>query len=461
MSVFIFNPELETQVIHALMIEHSPTSQLLIDSMDILDVHCFTSPDKQKIFDMMQFLHIRGHSISEGDLLNPLLDKHPELISFLQNRSLLHSANNLFAWSQKLCKLRDKRNYINLLQESIKLVSDSIDSEQWEGHVNEIPDKISKIQNSDPFSDRGIFTAKECVNDFVASLTANKNLIKTGITDLDNYLDGGFRAGSLVAIGAPPSAGKTQFAAKLVWGISTMQPQKEALIFSMEMSKDSMTEKLIEIASNEPLRVENGYLSKNSAIGAQKLACSKISICDKSPVTVSFIRSAAKRAHMRGGVSVILVDYLDRVKKGNDKDLRTDEKLSSINIALADIAKDFNCIVILLTQLNKAAINKTDKRPTMNDSKNTNGTAETADYWFGIKRIGQWDIDTKYSDSNLFELILDKNRYGRQGIIYFLLNNHLHQEINQHEARKIVLQAEAERSKKQINSFNMNPHIDF
>ena len=79
MSVFIFNQELETQVIHALMLEHSPTSQLLIDSMDILDVHCFTSPDKQKIFDMMQFLHIRGHSISEGDLLNPLLDKHPEL----------------------------------------------------------------------------------------------------------------------------------------------------------------------------------------------------------------------------------------------------------------------------------------------------------------------------------------------------------------------------------------------
>ena len=430
MSVFIFNQELETQVIHALMMEHSPTSQLLIDSMDILDVHCFSSPDKQKIFDMMQFLHIRGHSISEGDLLNPLLDKHPELISFLENRNILHSSNNLFSWSQKLCKLRDKRNYISLLQDSIKLVADSIDSDEWESHVNEIPDKISKIQNNDPFSDRGIFTARECVNDFMVSLTSDKNLIKTGLTDLDNFLDGGFRAGSLVAIGAPPSAGKTQFAAKLAWGISSMQPKKEALIFSMEMNKDSMTEKLIEIASNEPIKLENGYLSNACSLGAKKLAESKINICDKSPVSVSFIRSAAKRAHMRGGVSVILVDYLDRVKKGSDKNLRTDEKLSSINIALADIAKDFNCIVILLTQLNKAAINKSDKRPTMNDSKNTNGTAETADYWFGIKRIGQWDIDEKFSDSNLFELILDKNRYGKQGIIYFLLNNHLHQEKN-------------------------------
>lgn len=437
MNPVLSNPELETEVLKAMMYENDPNSERLMQAMDLLDFECFTSINKRLVFAEMMKMHVKGEFISQADMMAPLESIDSSLMSFVvAEMGDRYTSNSLIPWANKLCELRDKRKYREMLQESINNLDATIDKDECLEIINSIPDKILNIQNNNPLTDRGMFSARECYALLKKSRENSENITLTGLSDLDNHLGGGFRKGSLIAIGAPPSAGKTQFATKLIWQIAKNNPEKESLIFSLEMNKEAITEKMLEHISHVPIKKMTE--EERDAYG-EIFSESKIHICDRSPVSTDFIRSFCKRSQMRGGISVILVDYLDRMKKPSANNLRTDEKLAEINIALANIAKDFNCLVILLTQLNKAAINKADKRPTMNDSKNTNGTAESADYWFGLKRIGQWDIGEKFADSNLFELIIDKVRIGQDGIIYFNLNHgYLHQEINQDFARQLV-----------------------
>jgi replicative DNA helicase len=118
------------------------------------------------------------------------------------------------------------------------------------------------------------------------------------------------------------------------------------------------------------------------------------------------------------------------------------------------MAIEFNCIVILTTQLNKEAIKRPDHRPTPVDSKNSSGQSEAASYWFGIKRISQWDNGTRYPDSNLVELIVGKNRNDElEGIVYFETENSLYLDIDQNRALQLVLQSDLNR-KAEIKRFD-------
>lgn len=444
----VSNPELETEVLKALMYENSPHSETLIEAMELLDIECFTAYEKKVVFTEMIKLYSKGESISAADLIMPVSATDESLIGFLvQGLGDRYTSASLVPWSKKLCELRDKRKYKEILEKSIQELDSLPDNEACLDIINSIPDKLIVVQNNNPLSDRGVYTAKECFDSYKESLISSKNRVITGLRDLDAILGGGFRKGALIAIGAPPSAGKTQLATKLCCSIAYSYPEKQVLIFSMEMNKDSITEKMLEHISGAPIK---NMMENEIDFYGDKYSKSNIHTCDKSPVSVEYIRSVCKRAYLKGEISVVMVDYLDRVKKTGASNLRTDEALAAINIGLADLAKDFGCIVILLTQLNKAAINKANKRPSMNDSKNTNGTAESADYWFGIKRIGQWHIDKNYADSNLVEFILDKNRYGKQGIVYFKLKHgYIYEDIDQELALALVRDGDLERKKEE------------
>jgi replicative DNA helicase len=455
MQVIDKNTEMETLVLKAMMLIHNPNDTQLIEAFDILDKRCFTQFDHQIIFNEMLRMHIHKEHITAADLVNPLLALDPRLLHFLSSADEDVTGNSLISWSKKLTKLRDRREYIDLFESTLKSLTESGHDEDWEKAINNVPDVLMNIKNNDVFSDSGVYNAKECVKLARERRLRGDVRVSTGFEGLDLFFQGGLKLGTLTVIGAPPSTGKTELSSRLALNISSNLPGKEAIIFSLEMSNEDMEEKLVEHMANKPII----KMSESELIHWED-AFSKtgINICDKATASIEFMRTACKRIQLRSGISVIIVDFIDKMAPPS-KSVRHDLLITDITSKLKDLAKDFNCIVIALTQLNKAAINKPDKRPTMNDSKNSNGAAENADYWIGLKRIGQWDFGKKYPDSHLLELIIDKNRYGDQGIFYLAIAGHLYQEINQDQARSLVDEGNSLRKEEIKNKYKKETAI--
>jgi len=432
----LYAPEIEQMALQAIMRFYEPNNPHVMNAFDVLDSNCFGGVERRIIFEEMRKLHLQGMPVSHSDLINPLYAINPELLYIVNDLNEACTINSLKHWCETLVKYKQKRAYHQALCESIKTTLLSPDCGEWEGNIDELANKLVNIKTSNINLESDMRSTKECVRALRKNREKNEKPISTGFNELDVFFKGGFKQGSLVVIGAPPSAGKTELSTRLLLEIAKQRPDQEALMFSLEMREQEITEKLIEHLAKYPTEEQTPEITYHFE---EELAMLNIYICDKSPVSMEYVRSICKRAQMRNGVSVIVIDYLDKLSKPKG-DLRSDEKLTEICNQLKNIAKEFNCIVILLTQLNKAAINRGDKRPNMNDSKNSNGAAENADYWLGIKRIGQWDLNKKYPDSNLVEVIIDKNRFGTNGIFYLDLRYHMYQEINQDFARQLVEQ---------------------
>lgn len=439
------NEEIEKTVLGALCELALPTNFQLIDAMDSLDVDCFTGFERQYLFQIMVKEHVEGRSISQGDLMMPLSAISDSLLPhLLQCKELVYGTKLLSSWITKLQLYRKDRKTIKLLTGCLDNFQSSVDRGERNNSISELQDGILLLEQSDSHSDRHIMSSKTACKAFKEENAKGANIISSGIEALDNLLEGGFKPGQLIAIGAPSSTGKTHFGLKLLWDIHKQQPGTEAIVFSLEATSHEVIERLI---AHEAQR-QYKHLDPHGKIKYEKIyEDSNVSICDKSPISVDYIRSYCKRAQTRNNISVILVDYLDRVQKSKGTE-RTDEKLAHIAESLANLAKDFNCLIILTTQLSKEAIRRSSHRPEMSDSKNTNGTAEAASYWIGMKRINQWDNGEKYPDSDLVEIILDKNRYGQQGIVWLRSFGNVYFDINQELAKQYVEQGNLLRKEK-------------
>jgi replicative DNA helicase len=438
------NTGMEANVLGALCHMSDPDNQGLMDAIDRLHIDCFTGFDRQQIFAIMSAQHVMGLPISNDDLMTHLALVDPKLI-YLLGECLSNNANikTVLHWVGELNKLRMDRAQFKLWCD---IGSQFLSSTDWADRkeiMNIHADAIQDLDSVDAIVDRNVKSSQEAVAEFRRLNEEGNPRISSGIEDLDRVLLRGYKPGQLIAIGAPSSTGKTHLGLKLMWELHKQMEGAEGVVFSMEGTNSDVVERLI---THEAGR-QYSHLSASDRLRYESICSdSNISMCDKSPVSVDYIRSYCKRAAKRNPLSVIMVDYLDRVQKPKGT-MRTDEKLAYICERLADLAKDFNCFVILTTQLSKEAIRRPNRRPEMSDSKNSNGTAEAPAYWFGIKRINQWDNGAVYPDSDLVELIVDKNRYGDQGIVYFRSYANAYHEINQEQARQLVKESDEQRKK--------------
>lgn len=443
------NGGMEQNVLGALCAISDPDDHGLMEAMDRLDIDCFTGFDRQQIFAIMSAQHIKGLPISNNDLMTHLVNVDVKLIYLLSECSeKQNNIKTILHWVSELNKLRIDRAQIKLWCEAGEQFFFSSDWEERKQVMIAYSESIQNLENADSLIDRSVKSSKEAVDEFKRLNTEGSPRISSGLENLDKVLHKGYKPGQLIAIGAPSSAGKTHLGLKLMWELHKQQSGSEAVVFSLESTNSDVVERLI---THEAGRQYNHLNLADRQLYESICAESNVSMCDKSPVSVDYIRSYCKRAAKRNPLSVVMVDYLDRVQKPKGT-MRTDEKLGYICERLADLAKDFNCIVILTTQLSKEAIRRPNRRPEMSDSKNTNATAEASAYWFGIKRINQWDNGVVYPDSDLVELIIDKNRYGDQGIVYFRTFANAYHEIDQEQARQLVSDSDVVRKKGKFSS---------
>jgi len=242
--------------------------------------------------------------------------------------------------------------------------------------------------------------------------------LSTGFYDLDKMTTG-LQPADLVIVAGRPSMGKTTFAMNIVEHIA-LTAEHPALVFSLEMPSESLLlRSLSSLGRIDQGKIRRGDLDDNdwaSLTSAMHLMQnqSKMYIDDTSGISPTEMRSRARRvAREHGGVSCIMVDYLQlmQVKDGNVES-RTNE-ISEISRSLKGIAKELNCPVIALSQLNRTLENRADRRPINSDLRESGAIEQDADIIMFVYRDEVYNPNTE--DKGIAEIIIGKQRNGPIG----------------------------------------------
>lgn len=249
-------------------------------------------------------------------------------------------------------------------------------------------------------------------NDGVTGLTS-------GFQDLDK-MTSGFQPSDLIIVAARPSMGKTTFAMNLV-ETAALTSDKPALVFSLEMPADSiMMRMLASLGRIDQTKVRTGNLDDDDwarLAGTMGLMQEKgqLYIDDSSGLTPTEVRSRARRiAREHGGLSMIMIDYLQLMRSPEFKDNRTLE-IADISGSLKALAKELEIPVIALAQLNRGLEQRADKRPVNSDLRESGSIEQDADLIMFIYRDEVYHEDS--ADKGTAEIIIGKHRNGPIGRI--------------------------------------------
>ena len=264
--------------------------------------------------------------------------------------------------------------------------------------------------------------------------------LSTGIKALDDKLSPkGLVRGSLFVVGARPKMGKTTFEINMARHCAMVE-KLPVLMFSLEMQDEQMLENILaqESGVNTDIFYDGG-LGADSEFARVMHHLKELSdtdniyIDDTPAITLSHIRSESRRmAKAKGQIGMIMVDYLTLMDKEKGDDQRNDLAYGAITKGLKALAKELNCVVVLLTQLNRNLESRGDKRPVPSDSRDTGQIEQDCDYWVGIYRDSVYN---EQADKNLMEIIVALNRHGISGYKVFAgIKNARIYDINQSEA---------------------------
>ncbi|SBS25011.1 Replicative DNA helicase [Marinomonas aquimarina] len=240
--------------------------------------------------------------------------------------------------------------------------------------------------------------------------------LSTGFTDLDG-MTSGLQPSDLIIVAGRPSMGKTTFAMNLVEN-ATMISELPVVVFSLEMPAEQLMMRMLSsLGRIDQTRMRSGQLIQedwDKLMSAVKmLKDRKLFIDDTAGISPTEMRSRTRRiAREHGGVALIMVDYLQLMQIPGYSEGRTNE-ISEISRSLKAIAKEMNCPVIALSQLNRSLEQRPNKRPVNSDLRESGAIEQDADVISFVYRDEVYHEDTPHK--GIAEIIIGKQRNGPIG----------------------------------------------
>ena len=252
--------------------------------------------------------------------------------------------------------------------------------------------------------------------------------VPTGFIDLDR-MTSGLQAGDMVVLAARPSMGKTAFAVNIAEHVALNEGLPVA-IFSMEMGAAQLAVRIVgSIGRINQGNLRTGKLTDDEwprlTEAIERLRNVSLHIDETPGLTPSELRANARRlARSCGKLGLIVVDYLQLMSgsSGSQGENRATE-LGEISRGLKMLAKELQCPVIALSQLNRSVEQRTDKRPMMSDLRESGAIEQDADVIMFIYRDEYYNKESKVPGTA--EIIIGKQRNGPVGSLHlaFLKSN--------------------------------------
>lgn len=328
----------------------------------------------------------------------------------------LASTANFKAYAKIVEEKRILRDIFNLSLETYFGVAGAEDASEYHTRFMERIfgiETIAENRRSTAVKDGLIEIFKE-----IEDITMNKKTFSGAPTGLQEYdeLTGGLQKKEITFLAGRPGMGKTALALNISTSVAA-SGAGPVFIFSMEMSKDRIQKRLLALIGRIRQSIfkfgnpnEREQASLIEAI--KKLSALPIEIDDRDALTVVEIRAAIRQAMQKYGraPALIVVDYIQRMKVDLGKNGTREQEVSSFSSGLTQIAKEFDCHVLALAQLNRSLEKRPDRRPIMSDLRESGQMEQDADTILFVYRDEVYDEDTV--DQGIAELIIGKQRSG-------------------------------------------------
>ncbi|MBQ9322056.1 MAG: replicative DNA helicase, partial [Eubacterium sp.] len=244
--------------------------------------------------------------------------------------------------------------------------------------------------------------------------------LATGFTDLD-YKTSGLQNSDLILVAARPSMGKTAFVLNIA-EYMTLKQDKSVAIFSLEMSKNQLMNRLFAMQSRvDSQNLRNGNLRDEEWARLIETAGlfggSKLIIDDTPGITVRELRTKCRKYKLEHGLDIVMIDYLQLMsgsgKRGTDS---RQQEISEISRSLKALARELNVPVVALSQLSRAVEQRTgDHRPILSDLRESGAIEQDADVVMFLYRDDYYKKDSEMK--GICEIIIAKQRNGPIGTV--------------------------------------------
>ncbi len=418
---------------------------------DFLKSEHFYEPIHQKIYSGVTTLLEKGLSASLLSL-SSILSKDEAFIALGGKEYLARIVTRSIAVVNNLDHA--KIIYDLALKRSLIQIGEDIVNETYDATIKHSAAELMegaevKIFNlaTDGFNEKGFEKVGNSISESLTSINRamkskeNTTGVTTGYTDLDHKLFG-FQNSDLIILAARPSMGKTALALNLAINACNslhVKNKDEANpisvgFFSLEMSAEQLSTRLIAMHSNvDSTAIRSGKITESEYNSlrkhAEKLSELPFFIDDSGALTISAIRTRARRLKRKHNLGILFIDYLQLISGNNKRENRTLE-VSEITMGLKSLAKELNIPIIALSQLSRAVESREDKRPMLSDLRESGAIEQDADivmfiyreeYYLtrkqpvaGTKDYAEWQ-DQLNKAHNLAEIIIAKHRNGPIG----------------------------------------------
>jgi replicative DNA helicase len=241
-----------------------------------------------------------------------------------------------------------------------------------------------------------------------------------GFRDLDD-ITGGFQPSNLIVLAARPSMGKSALVTNIAENVA-VKYEKPVVIFSLEMSETELAQRFVASQARVPGdKLRKGQVGRDwpkVVKACEQFEQAPLWIDDSSDIGILELRAKARRLHgrelPRGGLGLIVVDYLQLMRPDRNSDSRV-EQVSQISRGLKILARELDVPVLAVSQLNRAPEQRPDKRPLLSDLRESGQIEQDADLVMFIYRDEYYNREES-EDQGTAEINIAKHRNGPAGL---------------------------------------------
>lgn len=249
---------------------------------------------------------------------------------------------------------------------------------------------------------------------------ATTHFIPTGFYDLDDRLGGGFAPGQMIIIAGRPGMGKTTLALDIGRNAALLA-DKTVMFFSLEMGRTELMHKMLAAEAHVKLKKirqakdldRQDWEQMNSAMA--RLRSSNFLIDDNPELNMVNLKAKCLKQKSRPeGLDLVIIDYLQLAKMNSSHGKNREQEISEFSRDLKLLSKELDCPIVVLAQLNRGNVNRTEKRPMASDLRESGSLEQDADAVILVHRPSEYDPNEK---PGVTEAILGKVRAGEQGVV--------------------------------------------
>jgi len=408
----------ERSVLGALMLDKNA----IIRVADLIKADNFYTPTHSRIFEAIFELFERGEPIDILTVTKKLKDKNllTEVGGSAYLTDLINSVPTATHISYYAKLVKQKKLLRDLIRASAEINERVFDtSEDPEDLLDEVEQKIfaisqkSRPQNFVPIKDE-LKAAYERIEKLHQGERGLRG-VSTGFDELDNYLSG-LQRSDLIILGARPSLGKTALCLDIARN-AAIKTKTPVGIFSLEMSKDQVIDRLIAAEAQVALwKLRTGRLTEDIEFemiqeALDRLSQAPIFIDDTPSANIIQVRSMVRRLQAEHGLGLLVVDYIQLIQPRTNTNNMV-QAMTEVSRGLKSLARELEVPILAAAQLSRAVEQREIKIPRLADLRESGSIEQEADVVLFIYRKDRDKFEPSLEDQNTAEIIIAKHRNG-------------------------------------------------